>query len=360
VKWRAIKQIATATTTRLAATYIVIIMLMSIGFSIVFYNASSHQLGRQLPPQSVYDREGLALQQAFGVPGQNTGSTPQALAFHHESIDDFLQKRINEGRHALLIRLLWLNALALIGGTALSYYLARRTLAPIEEAMEAQRQFVSDASHELRTPLTALQTTNEVALRKPKLSTKEMHELLQYNVAEAVKLKALSDALLGLLKNEGHAPRLTSVSLQDAVADAMNQIVRLALDKKIAVHDDVPPIAVFAHPLGLSQAITILLDNAVKYSPSGSTIYLSATKKARFAYLQVRDEGIGIKASDLPHIFRRFYRADKSRTSQQMSPSGYGLGLAIAQKIIHSLHGSIDVESTPGSGTTFTIKLPLA
>jgi signal transduction histidine kinase len=115
---------------------------------------------------------------------------------------------------------------------------------------------------------------------------------------------------------------------------------------------------VLAHPVALAQVITILLDNAIKYSPHNTTIYLSATKKARYAYLQVRDEGIGINASDLPHIFRRFYRADKSRTSQQTN--GYGLGLAIAQKIIHQYHGTISAESTPGAGTTFTVRLPLA
>jgi signal transduction histidine kinase len=323
-------------------------MLMSISFSVVFYNTSSGQLGRQLPSHATFN----------SGPGQSAEMLGGIVQLQRDDINQFLQDRINEGRHALLVRLIWLNALALAGGSAVSYYLARRTLMPIEAAMEAQSQFVSDASHELRTPLTALQTTNEVALRKPKITAAATRELIEYNVAEAIKLKALSDALLGLLKNEGQLPGATAVSLQDAAADAMNEVVQLALEKKIAVHDNIPAIDVLAHHITLAQVITILLDNAIKYSPHNTTVYLTATKKARYAYLQVRDEGIGINASDLPHIFRRFYRADKSRTTQQTN--GYGLGLAIAQKIVHQYHGNISVESIPGAGTTFTIKLPLA
>jgi len=352
MKWLRIKRLLTATTTKLAGTYLLIIMLMSIGFSIVFYNTSSHQLGRQLPPTSAYSINSNA------SPGITGGVDDIWRVQRHDEIDRFLQDRIEEGRRVLLLRLVWLNILALLGGAVISYFLARRTLAPIEAAMEAQSQFVSDASHELRTPLTALQTTNEVALRKSNLTVKQARELIRYNVAEAVKLKTLSDALLGLLKEEGHTPPITAVALQDAVADAMNEVVQLALDKEIAVQDDVPAISVMANAIGLAQIVTILLDNAVKYSPAGSTVYITAAKKARFAYLQVRDDGIGIKASDLPHIFRRFYRADRSRTSQDTN--GYGLGLAIAQKLTHQYHGTIDVESTPGKGTVFTVKLPLA
>lgn len=337
-------RVAKSATGRLAATYLGIIMLMSIGFSVMFYNTSSHQLGRQLPPDSYFNTSPDGLPGGFGSRRQN--------------VNEFLQARIDEGRSALLIRLVWLNILALIGGGVVSYYLARRTLEPIEEAMDAQTRFVSDASHELRTPITALQATNEVALRKPKLSIAEAKDLLQYNVEEAVKLKLLSDGLLGLLKQEHDAPQTTTVSLQDIIGEAMNRVVQYAVKKGITINDEVPNVEVLGNKQTLAQVVTILLDNAVKYSHPKGTIYLEGNTKGKYAYLNVRDEGVGIKASDIPHIFERFYRADSSRSKE--NKEGYGLGLSIAHKIIEQHNGEISVQSTIEHGSTFILKLPLA
>ena len=107
----------------------------------------------------------------------------------------------------------------------------------------------------------------------------------------------------------------------------------------------------------LKQVLVALLDNALKYTPYEGTISLSLTTDERFAIVKVSDTGIGISPDDLPHIFERFYRADRTRSRDR---GGSGLGLAIVQSIVQEHHGTIEVESTPGKGSTFTLSLPLA
>lgn len=325
-------------TGRLTATYLAIIMLMSIGFSVVFYHTSVKQLGRQLPPQSIYD---TLIERRVNGRGQ---------------VDIFLHDRIDEARAVLMANLIMLNLAALGLGGLISYYLARRTLRPIEEAVDAQNRFVSDASHELRTPITAIQTTNEVALRKQKLSIGEAKDLISYNIEEIVKLKNLTDGLLSLLKQDQQPIAQTIVSVQDLLAESINHVMHSALQKKITIEDTIPHVKVLGNGSMLEQAITILLDNAIKYSPEKTTISLKAHTKGKSVYIEVHDQGVGIKASDLPHIFDRFYRADTSRS--KVANEGYGLGLSIAKKIIDQHNGEIKANSTPGKGTTFILKLP--
>jgi signal transduction histidine kinase len=336
---RQFTRILQSATLRLAGTYLAIIMLMSVAFSVVFYYTSAQQLDRQVP---------VARQQLQARNGP----------VFNDELERYLQARADEGRAELLAKLILLNSITLLLGACLSYVLARQSLQPIEEALDAQARFVSDASHELRTPLTALQLTNEVALRKKKLGAKESRELIEHNLAEATKLKSLSDGLLGLLKQDGQLLEFTSVSLQAAAGEAMNRVAPSAIDKDIAVHDSVPNIMVKSEEGMLTQIITILLDNAVKYSDKASEVHLEARARGKTAYLSVRDQGVGIKASELPHIFDRFYRADTSRSRQHTE--GYGLGLSIARKLADQLGAEVTAKSQPGKGSTFTIKLPLA
>ncbi|MEK7594330.1 MAG: HAMP domain-containing sensor histidine kinase [Patescibacteria group bacterium] len=365
------------TTARLAASYLLIIMAMSIGFSFVFYQTSSHELGRQLPPPSVFVKRTDSGDSTITLSGSATagsgsgagvaGSTVTAPTDDVVSVGEirtdsrynkFFQNRIDEARDELLGKLVLLNLLALILGSGLSYYLARRTLRPIETAMETQHRFVTDASHELRTPLTAILTTNEVALRSADLKLPEAKDLIKSNVEEVKKLKDLTDGLLNLAKQNGSGLLIKPVSLQQVVGEAMNSVIASAQAKKISVDDNVPNIKVEGDKEALVQAVVILLDNAIKYSDNKTTIHLEGHKKDGRGFLAVRDEGVGISPVDLPHIFDRFYRADKSRTNSMAD--GYGIGLAIAQKIIDQHHGRIEADSTLGKGSVFVIELPLA
>ncbi len=331
-------------TMRLAAIHLVIIMVLSISFSIIFYNVSTHRPAR---PMLQFDQS-----MPSRTENLNDGLAHQFDSEVRSAIDEYLKQT----RHALFIRLIWLNIGALLVGAAVSYLLARWSLRPIEEAMDAQTQFVSDASHELRTPLAVLQTTNEVALRKKTLPAADARELIAYNVEAAKKLRDLSNTLLDLLKNTSEPVSLGPVSLQDAVSEAMTPIVAAAQKKNITIEDTVPPLNVRTNQPLLARVIAILLDNAVKYSADNSQVVVSARQSGQKVLLQVADQGIGIQPADLPLIFHRFYRADKSRSSTS-DVQGYGLGLSIADKIAKRLGIKISVKSTPGKGSTFTVEL---
>ncbi len=323
-------------TARLMCTYLAIIMAMSGAFSIVLYGTSTGQLERQRPPR-------LGVSDEFPL-----RASPEFRSF--------IANRIEEGKQKIAFNLIVTNIFVLLGGALLSYYLARRTLEPIEAAMEAQVQFVSDASHELRTPLTALRAGNEVALRRKNLTLQEAKQTIQDNIETTERLQQLTDGLLGLAANDAITPT-QEISLQEVVAAALMNVSAKALEKDISVDDRIEPITLRADKSALIQLLTILLDNAVKYSPPESTITLSNTLKQKnhVVSIHVTDQGIGIDEKDAPHIFSRFYRADSSRS---VTP-GHGLGLPIAHKIAKAHNGVLSVESIPGEGSTFTIDLPI-
>ncbi len=271
------------------------------------------------------------------------------------TLKDIMQRRADAGRTELFQTLFILNILILIGGALFSYMLARKTLRPIEEAMDAQTQFVSDASHELRTPLTALQTTNEVALRKKQISSSETKTLLKNNVEEIVKLHGLTNALLQIVRHDQIVFTKEIVSLQDVVSEAMSSVITLAQSKDITVEDKVPLLSVNIHKNSLIQVLQILIDNAIKYSPNKSTVSLSAEQVGNHVIIYVIDKGIGIAESDQEKIFTRFYRVDQSRSKTKSE--GYGLGLAIAKTICDHYGMKLTVTSKESKGSTFSVQI---
>lgn len=324
-------------TARLMFTYLSIIMIMSLSFSIVLHSTSVSQLERQRPPRFNIQSSDFPMQAPTGF-------------------SSFIETRIEEGKRDILAKLAIINLIVLCGGAILSYFLARRTLEPIEEAVEAQTQFVSDASHELRTPLTALRTTNEVALRRKKLTLPDAKRTIQENLDEVDRLQQLTDGLLRLLSRDSRV-QVAEFKLQDAIGTALATVAPKAATKRIAVDDQTPAISLRADQGAVTQILTILIDNAVKYSPVDSTITLTAESDDKQEItINVADTGIGISEQDVQHIFSRFYRADSSRSQTE----GYGLGLPIAHKLIKAHHGTLSVESAPGEGSTFTVRLPHA
>lgn len=322
-------------TARLMLTYLSIIMIMSISFSVVLYATSAGQLERQRPPRGATISDEFPMQAPTGF-------------------RSFINQRIEEGKRDIFAKLAIINLLVLASGSIFSYYLARRTLEPIEEAMDAQTQFVSDASHELRTPLTALRTTNEVALRRKKLTLTDAKETIEDNLAEIERLQQLTDGLLRLSTYQP-ALRVTEARLQEIIDTSLATVAPKAAVKRIAVDNQAPALTLTADEGALTQILTILVDNAIKYSPVDTTITLNAAHDSKDGtYIHVADQGVGISEHDASHIFTRFYRADSSRSQTQ----GYGLGLPIAHKLVKAHHGTLSVESTPGEGSVFTVYIP--
>ena len=332
-------------TVKLALTYLAIIMAMSLSFSFVIYNTSVNQLRKPIPGSRAAERG-----------KQQKERSLYESAFSDEA-RDILNDRFDEAKEEILARLLLLNLLILIGGTIFSFYLARKTLEPIEQALESQTRFVSDASHELRTPLAVLQTTNEVALRKKTISDKEARILLKQNIFEVERLTNLSNSLLDLLKNNGRPVKLDDNDIKAIASEAVSLVESAAIKKQITITNKVDKQMIKTDISSAVRILTILLDNAIKYSPDSSEVSIFGNKKDHHYELVVSDEGFGIKESELPYIFDRFYRADNSRTKNE-NIDGYGLGLSIAKQTADNIKADISVKSTPGKGTSFYINFP--
>jgi signal transduction histidine kinase len=250
-----------------------------------------------------------------------------------------------------------INLAALVFGGWLSYWYAGRTLKPIEEAHEAQSRFAADASHELRTPLANLQLENEVFLRQKSFTSTEARDLIESNLEEVQRLESLAGNLLALTQYGQTPLRQSPVNLRPVVKTASEQLDKLAKDKHVSINADIQTAKVIGHTESLTQLIAIVLENALKYGPKNSSVYLYGSRQAGRYNLTVRDEGPGIASSDLPHIFERLYRGDKARSSKV---GGYGLGLSLAREIARANHGSIEADNYPSGGAVFTIVLNLA
>jgi signal transduction histidine kinase len=331
-------------TIKLTAWYLALIMGLSLAFSLVLYQLSSESLSM------AYDHQRAAIRQELS---DNLGLSPSPF-----DLDQLRDREINSGQQRLIASLTLANLGVLVVGGAASFYMARRTLRPLEQAMEAQARFTADASHELRTPLTAMQTEIEVSLRDRNLSAAEARELLESNLEEVEKLQSLSNGLLALASHDKENFEPKRQHMEPVIKAAVSRAAKAIRQRKIAIDNKADNLEVLGDREGLVQLFAILLDNAIKYSPSGSTITLSSSAKNGNAYIAVADQGYGVKPVDLPHIFDRLYRADSSRTKGQVN--GYGLGLSIAKKIIELHRGAIEVTSKVDQGSTFTVRLPLA
>jgi two-component system OmpR family sensor kinase len=231
-----------------------------------------------------------------------------------------------------------------------------RMLASLEEASHAQQRFVADASHELRAPLTAIQGNLALLRRRPDMPPEYREETLAEAERESARLARLVADLLALARADaGVGLELRSVDLDAVALDAFRSAQALARGQKLSV-DALTPAQVPGDEDRLKQLLIILLDNAIRYTPPEGKVSLSLTEEDGFAVLVVQDEGVGIPAADLPHVFERFYRADPARGRD---PGGTGLGLAIAQWIVEQHHGQVTVDSQVGAGTRVTVRLPL-
>jgi signal transduction histidine kinase len=329
---------------KLTLWYLGIILILSALFSVALYRESALQLDEN-------------------AANQRLAITRLPLPYDYEPRrTEFLQNmdnQLDDDRHRLVLRLIVLNLATLLLGGVAAYELARRTLRPIQKSMEAQGRFTADASHELRTPLTAMRTEIEVALREKQLSSAEARGLLASNLEEIAKLESLSAGLLRLARfDSGIDPgAISHVPVRDLFAEAGRRFQARLTERQVTVDTTVGAETVAGDRDSLVELIAILLDNAIKYSPPASTITLRSVAAGHSVSLSVADQGSGIKPADIPHIFERFYRADTSRSKDRVE--GYGLGLSIAKRITDLHHGDIVVDSLPGKGTTFSIKLPV-
>ena len=230
----------------------------------------------------------------------------------------------------------------------------------IEQEVKRIVQFTADASHELRAPLTLIHTAAEFSLRRER-TREELLDAMRKIVRESERTSRLVDDLLLLARADSntHELQLGPTDVSSSARDAAELAVTLAQAKNIHVSADIPrnALMVTGNEQLLGQLWLILLDNAVKYTPAGGQVRFSMQAVNSHLETTVSDTGIGIALADLPHVYDRFWRADKVRSREM---GGAGLGLSIARWIVESHRGEIEIDSEPGRGSQVTVRFPLA
>lgn len=324
-------------TLRLTVSYMIILMSLSIVFSSGIYLVATNELQAKLNNFKTSVEETL-----------EASHSPNIGVILHAS-DDL---RVSD---KLLAGLFYINLVMLGGGGLISYLLARRSLVPIEKLHEAQSRFTSDASHELKTPLAVMKAELEVALKDKNASSEELREVLSSNLEEVDKLSKLAEMLLNLSRLDSTQLKFSAVNLNKITKNVACSYRR---EKNRITINSKKQQVVYGNETALIDLVKVLIDNAIKYSPKGTQIQIDISRKNDCqAKLDITNEGPGIKADRLPHIFDRFYRIDSSHTDG--ASKGYGLGLALAKKIADLHSGSISVKSASNKETTFTLFVPL-
>ena len=248
----------------------------------------------------------------------------------------------------------------------ISLFFSRWALRPVARAWTQQRRFVADASHDLKTPLTVILANTSIALEHPERSVASQSQWLESTQHEAEAMQGLVGDLLALAKMDeeeaaaqsGAArPAFEEVDLSDVLEGEVLQFESVAFERGVKLESQVEPgIRLRGNEQRLRRLAGTLIDNACKYVDDGGTVDVSLSRSGKQAKLAVRNTGAPISPEDLPHVFDRFYRADKARTG---GAGGHGLGLAIARAIAEEHGGTLTASSTQAEGTVFTATLPL-
>lgn len=328
---------------KLTIFYTLIIMLISIVFSLILYQISFAEINQG------FDRQIDKLR--LLPPKENSIPIP------FKEFEQIRQEQIKLSEKNLKNNLFYFNLTILVISSFGSYFFARKTLEPIRKIMDSQKLFTSDASHELRTPLSVMKTEIEVSLRDKNFDLSQAKKLLTSNLEEINKLENLSNALLKLAQYEEKEIKFDQINLDKILHQAVKNVIKTADNKNINIKINSQLIEIKGDQDALTELFTIILDNSIKYSHTNSKIKIQIKKKKNSALVSIKDYGMGIKNSDIPYIFNRFYRSDPSRS--KIKANGYGLGLSIAKRIIELHKGNIKVTSQLEKGSEFIISFPL-
>jgi signal transduction histidine kinase len=257
---------------------------------------------------------------------------------------------------------LLLNFLLVGGGSLIilllvSIYFANRSIDPIKEMFEKQKQFIADASHELRTPLTVIKTNLALITANSTETVKSQAKWLDYISSQSDRMSELAEDMLALsvLDNMKIKPIFNRFNLSKTLSSTILSFEAIFFENNITIHTQIQAdVFINGDEEGIKKVINILIDNAVKNTPENGEITASLAVEKNKIKITVKNSGRGIPAEHLEKIFERFYRADTSRARES---GGYGLGLAIAKSIVEKHQGNIYARSNPGADTTFIVEL---
>jgi len=261
-----------------------------------------------------------------------------------------------------MLKLILISVLAVVSGIVVVFLISlpvsKAFVAPTEKAWEQQQRFIADVSHELKTPLTVILANTDILLNHKDKDGSNSVQWLNSTQEEATQMKHLLDEMLYLAKSDARLLQTerTEFDLSDVVVETALPFDSVAYENGVEIETDVESeVIISASETDVRRLLTILIDNAVKYSYKNTKINITVKKIKNKAVVTVRNFGQIIKGEEIPFIFDRFYRGDKSRSK---AVYGFGLGLPIAKEIVDSHGGEIRCESAEADGTTFTVILP--
>jgi len=335
---------------KLTAIYSLLFFILFLTFSVGLYAYVKNTFGQRYTTQ-VHQR----FLQDFGPFAAQGIRARFSIEYNNVLLDKSTKVTLENLRRSLIA----VNVLLLFFIPPIAWVLAYKSLAPIRDVYQKQKQFVSDVSHELRTPLAIAQNEIEVTLQQERESSYYVRTLGSIN-EEIIRLSDLAKNLLFLAQHE-HASRqipMEDIEIVDVVSQALASLRKKMEEKNLQQELRLPEdnIIVRGNKSLLGQLFYNLIDNAIKFSPDGKKISVAITDKKQRVEIAVRDEGLGIAKEHLEKIFDRFYRVDASRTTTK----GYGLGLAIARMVVELHHGSLSVESESSKGSAFKVVLECA
>lgn len=290
----------------------------------------------------------------FSETGEVSGGTEKINKFSIVYLDvtEYNKTLFDLGITLLLVGVVTLGAIFLV-----SLYFANRTIKPLAEAWQKQKQFVADASHELKTPLSIINANYDVLLTNQEETIGSQIKWLDYMRIGMDRMSKLINDLLILAKFDVTESGIQSISfdLSHTIQSVIFSMEAAIIEKGISLSVSMEPdIFIKSDPDGLKQVVTILLDNAIKYTEQNGQINISLIYSDQQTVFTIKNSGKGIPKQELPRIFDRFYRSDPSRTHIEGS---YGLGLSIAKAVLDGIGAEMQVQSIEGGWTTFSFKL---
>lgn len=311
--------------------YVVLTMALSLSFSVVIYHYAADELS-----------EGLHSQY----------SELQASSHHHIK---YSGQEFAFWSERLMMVFVYFNLTVLILASTISYFLAKKTLRPLEESHNAQIRFTALASHELRTPLTAMRADTESILMNHSDDAVLLKRTLNANLADLERLELLANHLLEVSRiRTKKTDNYQKFDLVEIMNSSIEQAKRVYPSKKLVINFKHQPLYIFGDPMAMQLVISTILDNSIKYSGTKPQIDIRLVRHSQSIEINIKDNGMGITKGDLPYVFKPFFRSNNLN-----SLNGYGLGLSIAKEVIESHKGKIKITSPNQKGTVVEIILPL-
>ena len=328
----------------------------------VFYSPESGAYSILSPNNSFTDKELRSLLSAIVSQQDDFGTLRQSRIIYYRSgsepcriaiaSTDYITRSM--GDLALLLAI-WLSAMLLF--FAVSVRLSALAAKPMEDAMQREKQFIADASHDLKTPLSVILANNAILLENPEAPVGSVRRWVDSSQEAAKRMQQLISQMLTLadVERPGTALSMQPVDLAAIATKAALEMESIAYEKCVTLETALPAACILrGNPDYLQRIVSSLLENALKYEPAGGRVQLTLTQDKRRVHLSVQNSGSAIPEEDLPHVFDRFYRSDKSRKSESGS---FGLGLAITKEMVERLGGEISVSTSAEDGTVFQVVL---